>query len=173
MKSAMAIAVPFMSVKPRHGRAASLVAVLLIGLVLGGCERNYTFAQAKTLFDSHRAAFEYIVAAIVRCGGAEEINADPTLNTIFSQCSKQSASFSDEIVKKLAQLHIEAAVMTWGAGGRLRTITFILTSYGLGVSGSGSVIVYYATPIRRSESERIPPRPLTVVPSHWWFETSN
>ena len=169
MKSATAIAVPFMGVKPRLRRAASLVAVLLLGLALGGCERNYTFAQAKTLFDSHREAFEHLVTAIDRCGGAETINADSALNTYYSQCSRESTSFRDGIAKELAILHIESATIAWSPDGKLYGINFVLTSYGIAGHGTGSAIAYYPDATRQLDISVPSPQPLTSVPSHWWF----
>lgn len=142
-----------------------IVAVILVSS-FGGCARNATFVQAKSMFDQNRKAFESLVTTIELCGGAEEINADTDLNTVYSHCSKKNAAFSDDISRKLAALHVETATITWTAQNKLFAIVFILTSQGVAGHGSASAIVYYANLRGHPYPDEISPRPLTELPSH-------
>lgn len=172
--------------------ASTLVSVGLFGCAPGGPKgRDLPAEAAPAFFQSHRAALEAIVALVDVCRpvGKDGDNVvwreqDPT----SLHCARGNDEAIRDLQARLAALDAVAvsyyaadASKTHAALAPLRDVNIVLSTSGLGVSGSMTDVSYSAAPRtvpmtverRHDGSVLSTEKALTTAPFHWfWRRTS-
>lgn len=151
----------------------ALFLLAIFAVFLSGCQKNYTYAEAKAYFERNKAQLEELVTLIRDCKYAEQINGDLGENgSGLSTCANHDSRYLSKIVDRLGDLNIQWVVIDWWtppvngvARHEFYDANFTLTSHGLLGGGTYSAIVYFSTPMAPSQGMK----PLTLPPHHWFY----
>lgn len=154
----------------------AIFALVLVSSV-SGCAppRIYSTREARKIFSQNKKILNAIVNLIRTCNGVDIIYADSDSNRDKSSaCSNQTIAYRNEIVDLLNKSHVLWVTVGWRSDGKLDSLSFVLQSYGIVGSGSGSAIWYFSTPIAKHEKFNAGPNyALTTYPCRWFYVIFN